>query len=622
MRFAFPLLLLGLLGWAAAASEPAQDPDAGERTAPQRSRAARMPPGAEACVDCHPKIVADYAETGMARALGPLEPGEFAGLEPVEFEGTGFTYAFEESRPDKEGNTKAWIVETWTPPDGDADEAVRSSARLAYAIGAGELDRSYVAEKHGLHWLAPLEVFSAGESGPRRAERAPGHFVVPTLRLDTPIAEECLACHTDQLARRQYPRNLAPAERERWEPSGISCGACHGDVQRHALWRDMDLSGESPPGRDPILSWEDLDLVERVSVCARCHLQGDARIALDNGERGIPPPGGNFLEQWAVYVPERPDDDIGFVSQVERMTASPCFVRSQTNPGTKMSCEVCHDPHRSIHEPRERQRVRQGCLECHERFESSAKGIACSMPPARRTDHDCVGCHMRTTEVFDLAHVRITDHKVERRLLPPSEFDEIRIKHTRDGRLKAFAWAGMGAPSYAQDAGLKMMAAIIAGFPKVAAEHIAGLSSPEVHGLATYQHLRGVLLEQLGRDAEALTAYRRAQRIDPDSHDTKVNLALMLGRNERAADGLEMLDRLLERFPRATNALRNRAVLRYQTGDAQGFSADLEAALAILPSGPVARALSDWYAKRGVDFLAERWLEEARRLDPHVPVRR
>ena len=137
------------------------------------------------------------------------------------------------------------------------------------------------------------------------------------------------------------------------------------DVEAHADWRERELAGERPAGSDPVLDHGALSLEERLSVCARCHLQGDARIALRPGERGVPPPGGDLLERWAVFLPPADDGEIAFVSQVERLVASPCYTTSLEGGREPLSCESCHDPHRSLGDARERERVRKGCLACH-----------------------------------------------------------------------------------------------------------------------------------------------------------------------------------------------------------------------------------------------------------------
>ena len=67
---ASPLLLLALFAKAPPAPQSSVPPEASDL-------------GAERCVDCHASIVAAYAQTGMARALGPLLAGEFEGLAEV-----------------------------------------------------------------------------------------------------------------------------------------------------------------------------------------------------------------------------------------------------------------------------------------------------------------------------------------------------------------------------------------------------------------------------------------------------------------------------------------------------------------------------------------------------------
>ena len=92
----------------------------------------------------------------------------------------------------------------------------RLDAELAFAIGAGILDRSYVARRGQSLWFAPLEVVSTPEG--RHAALAPGHEIAPGSRFTTPITPECLGCHTDSpppaglsAERRARGRPLAPA---------------------------------------------------------------------------------------------------------------------------------------------------------------------------------------------------------------------------------------------------------------------------------------------------------------------------------------------------------------------------------------------------------------------------
>jgi predicted CXXCH cytochrome family protein len=540
----------------------------------------------------------------MGRALGPLVPGELDGLEPVGDGPAGFAYLLEESAG------SGWLVESWRDRETGAER--RRSAPLSFGIGAGILDRSFAARRGGLLWFAPLEVLSAHGEQPRRAALAPGHMMAPGTRLGTPITEECLACHTDDLPPRDYPLNLIPAD---WTPHGISCAACHGDAAAHVDWRHAELQGEEVEGGDPILDHSALSVEERLSICARCHLQGDARIALRPGARGIPAPGGDLLESIAIFLPPEPDSDVAFVSQTERTILSPCYLESRST-SLPLTCEVCHDPHASVFERAERARTRAACAKCHPPGSASASAAPCSLPGERHADSDCVTCHMRLTPVFDVAEVAIHDHFIQRTPPPPSRFERIRVKHTTDGRLAPVTWPGTDAPAAGEDPGLAMMAAAIAGFPQVAAPLAERAPGPLSRRLPSYYHLQGLVLEESGRLEEARKAYLRALVLDPSLPESRMNLALLrarLGRTHQAAAGLE---ELIADHPRAEGAHRNLALVRLRQGDGEGFARSLEQAQRLLPRVENARALADYYRHLGAEAAALRWDAEALTLGP------
>ena len=48
----------------------------------------------ERCADCHAALVANYAKTGMANALRPLDGVDFSGLAIVPDGTSGFRYRF------------------------------------------------------------------------------------------------------------------------------------------------------------------------------------------------------------------------------------------------------------------------------------------------------------------------------------------------------------------------------------------------------------------------------------------------------------------------------------------------------------------------------------------------
>lgn len=571
------------------------------RGAPERReirRAAGSSTIGESCIGCHAEIVRSYRETGMARALGPIEQGELDGLAPLA-DAAGWTYRFGSA------DGKPRLVETWK------DGAPAIDAELAFAIGAGLMDRSYAAVVGDLLWFAPLEVITDEKGG--HAALAPGHEMRAGTRFTTAIVAECLACHTDNLPPESYPLNLRP-DPAVWKPTGISCAACHGDAEAHVKWREsalQDPEGAKASGKDPILSASRLDPIESVSLCARCHLQGDGSILLDPHARGIVPPGGDMLADRAVFVGARSTDEIRFVGHVERLLRSPCYSGSAKPGREPLTCVTCHDPHKSSFDPAERRVVRDACAQCH-----ASEEMSCSKPHAERSGRDCVDCHMRRTSVFDVGHVEIHDHFIRKEPGPPSPPAPLRVQESKEGAFAIFSWPGREAPAYVQDPGLWMMAEMGTGHPDLALPFAEREPGPASARLPMYHHMRGLVFEVAERTEEARAAYARALELDPTLAESSVNLGFVLGKLERQREAIAVLDTTIAAYPAAWAALRNRGVMKLQLGDPEGCAADLERAFAIAPDAAVAGALAGHYRQTGRTEEAERWTRAAVQLDP------
>jgi tetratricopeptide (TPR) repeat protein len=134
---------------------------------------------------------------------------------------------------------------------------------------------------------------------------------------------------------------------------------------------------------------------------------------------------------------------------------------------------------------------------------------------------------------------------------------------------------------------------VAAGVPERALPHLEREPAPRVGRLATYHHLRAMLLEAQGRLPEAAEAYAAALSRDREHVASAVNLSLLLGRLGRAREGIELATRVLERHPLADGALRNRALLHLELGQREAARADLEAAHALRPDPALARALEN-----------------------------
>src|SRR5262245_11638618 len=425
----------------------------------------------------------------MARALEPLRPGELHGLAPVAE--ADFVYAFEE------GGGSALVVET------QGEGTWRDSAPVAFAIGAGELDRSFAVTRGKRLWLAPLEVLGRGDAsgGERHAALAPGHTIHPGSRFSVPITPECLGCHTDAPPPRSWPLNLAPAS---WVPRGIGCGACHGDLAGHAKAKEAENRESEDAGEatseDPLDQERAWSRVQRMERCAACHLQGDARVELEPDRLGPPPPGTPLLASRAVFVAREPGDAIGFVSHVQRLVLSRCYLESKDFPRGGLACESCHDPHRSVFEPGERARVRAACQRCHEPADEVARRASdCALPRSERPDgSDCAGCHMRRTGVFDVAEVEIHDHWIRRKPPPPSARAALRFSESADGDWRLFEWPDAPASGRADDPGLWTLALYNGNHFDRAREFAARGEGTYAKELPMLHHVRGSLLERGG----------------------------------------------------------------------------------------------------------------------------
>ncbi len=546
----------------------------------------------------------------MARALGPLVPGELDAVSPAHARVGSLEYRFETAAPGPRIVESLVLVDAGKESRRDVD-----SAPIAFTIGAGILDRSYAVRRGEVIRFGPLEVVR-GEAGSVRAQSAPGHAIDSTSRWNVSIAEECLRCHTSALPPRDYPYDLAPPAS--WQPSGIDCVTCHALADAHADWQTTRKESATPAGSDPIAS----DATARrvgFDSCARCHLQGDALLSIAPPLRGIPGPDSDLFAGRAVFVAADPTHEIGFVSHVERLTLSACFRATREREVGALLCTTCHDPHRSSTNVLERARIRNACSKCHATGdERTAEGSACSLPRDGRGERSCVDCHMRRTGVFDVESVEIHDHRIERKPPPPSPRAPLRIKSTPDGRIARLLAAGDRSTDRAVDPGVWMMAFIELGRRDLAHEFVAREPGTVANALASFHHLRAGLREEERDLVGAEADLRRALAIDPMLPESSVNLGGVLLATKREREAIEVLSRLLVRHPKAEGALRNRAVAHLSLGEFEAAARDLEEAQRILPRTAIAKLLGQVYERLGRPELARRWAETARALEPNA----
>ena len=110
----------------------------------------------------------------------------------------------------------------------------------------------------------------------------------------------------------------------------------------------------------------------------------------------------------------------------------------------------------------------------------------------------------------------------------------------------------------------------------------------------------GVLLAREGNYEEAISQFRQAPEIEPDSFLTHVNLGMALSRQQQFDEAREQFQRTIEIHPRGTRVHRELAHLLFLDGKTEEARAELELAVEIDPRDLVARdefrrgASSNW----------------------------
>lgn len=609
-----------------------RDESPSQAATPAGLRREDVPASMRSCFGCHRDVVAEYLHHGMAASVGPVgEPEAGSVRQPA----TATTYEL------TSGAGGAWLT-------AQRDDGGQRRQRLVGRIGAGIFDISWVGEEVSPHngqgtgrlFFAPVETVSG-----HGLELSPFEHHEGAAGLDMALTAQCLDCHTvDRLeelpaaaTRDQHvfpPNALGTNAFEHLEPLG--CGVCHGETQRHVEIM-AGLADEVDVGDVGLQRLGRLTPAQQRDTCARCHLQGDARLRLVEAVDWQTPQAG----QWPVLVPEEQDDDFRFVGQLERLVLSPCFQQSP-----EMTCTTCHAPHQGVAE-QGLERLEAACIGCHQGLATGhGGGLAVEQVAGNpaRTEAGCVDCHVRRSQPFDLPHVRTADHFIRSRIalpeddLPHRQFADPQgpLKIFDDGRLAAMLDAsGRAADGERWRAGVTAMGLMTLGRFEEAAELFdrfpapgsaearrptapAGL--PPLETFVSFHQMRALSFQTRGDRASALAAYDDALKLDPSAPGPRLARARLKLDVEDFVGAVQDSQWIIDRYPEAEAPWDLRAQLALRLNDPRLAAEALEKSLEIWPPRAIQwLRLAKLQRALGRPQDARESLDRAYLLEPSLP---
>lgn len=128
----------------------------------------------------------------------------------------------------------------------------------------------------------------------------------------------------------------------------------------------------------------------------------------------------------------------------------------------------------------------------------------------------------------------------------------------------------------------------------------------------------GNLLDDMGRQEEALRAYRTALRLAPHYADARYNLGLLYRKVGRLAEAEEALDKVCREAPGNASAWLSLGLVRQARGELAAAAASLDRALALNPRS-VAALRVRVAVERELGGSGEEYLKAARTLAPSSP---
>jgi hypothetical protein len=454
--------------------------------------------GNQACAPCHGEIVQAYRSTPMA-----ISSGRVATIARGSFRhaSSGVKYDID----------PAGLVHF-------SRGASSGERRLEYYIGSGAEGRSFLYRQGAFLFEAPITWYARKNAW----DASPGYEGDRVSRWNRAVEPSCLLCHASQTQWREGTQN--GYRDPPFDHDGISCERCHGPGSFHV------------EGKGAMVNPAKLDGARRDSVCAQCHLSGEARIPRAGRQLADYRAGDLISEFVAYFVPDEPAA-LQVNSHVEKLAQSTC----KRSAGDRLWCGSCHDPHRLPAASDRAGFFRSRCLTCHE-------VASCMRGP------DCISCHMPKTPASDARHGVFTDHSIPRVSVQPVA--------SSSWRLRGFSKSDSG------DRELGLAYAEVAartGDRRQQSEAIRLLTHASQD--ADVKARLGFLLEGAGAPDRAESLYQSALVQDPNQIAAMVNLGRLLGSEGFLDRAIALWREALRRNPCLEEAGYNLQVALRAKGD-------------------------------------------------------
>lgn len=341
--------------------------------------------GNTACRTCHEEEFKSYSHTTHAHALSKTNPSH----EPpdAEFFHKSSQRWYRVYRQADQLRHREFIR------DDQDRELILNDHAVTWTIGSGQFSKSYLIDIDGFLIESPITWYAQdqkwGMSPGFQGEVHPGFQRLS----DT----GCLVCHSGRVTGTDG-NNFQPNILQ----SSIGCESCHGPGSLHVARHESKTEPAEEHDRT-IVNPAELDRSLSESICANCHLRGEATVVRRGLEINDFRPGLPLSDVRIDYATETPNGEMKVVGHMEQMWLSRCYTESQT-----LTCITCHDPHHSAESDNLRMKYRQACLDCHT---ESGCGLPKSTRLEKSKDDDCISCHMPKTDT-DIPHLAFTHHRI------------------------------------------------------------------------------------------------------------------------------------------------------------------------------------------------------------------